>query len=72
MATREELHKPMMRDFTRRHVIVNQIDEIWSADLVDMQNYLLMVTDVFKYAWTKPLKDQKGETETKAFKTIFK
>ena len=59
----------MLRDFTRRRVIVNQIDEIWSADLVDMQNYLLTVIDVFsKYGWIK----KKGETETKAFKTIFK
>ena len=65
----EELHKPMLRDFIRRRVIVNQIDEIWSADLVDMQNYLLTVIDVFsKYGWIK----KKGETETKAFKTIFK
>ena len=65
----EELHKPMLRDFTRRRVIVNQIDEIWSADLVDMQNYLLTVIDVFsKYGWIK----KKGKTETKAFKTIFK
>ena len=32
----EELHKPMLMDFTRRRVIVNQIDEIWSADLVDI------------------------------------
>ena len=65
----EELHKPMSRDFTRRRVIVNQIDEIWSADLVKMQNYLLTVIDVFsKYGWIK----KKGETETKAFKTIFK
>ena len=59
----------MLRDFTRRRVIVNQIDEIWSADLVDMHNYLLTVIDVFsKYGWIK----KKGETETKAFKTIFK
>ena len=59
----------MSRDFTRRRVIVNQIDEIWSADLVKMQNYLLTVIDVFsKYGWIK----KKGETETKAFKTIFK
>ena len=59
----------MLMDFTRRRVIVNQIDEIWSADLVDMHNYLLTVIDVFsKYGWIK----KKGETETKAFKTIFK
>ena len=59
----------MSRDFTRRRVIVNQIDEIWSADLVTIQNYLLTVIDVFsKYGWIK----KKGETVTKAFKTIFK
>ena len=35
--------------------------------------YLLMVLDVFsKYGWIIPLKDRKGETITKAFKTIFK
>jgi len=35
--------------------------------------YLLMVVDVFsKYGWIMPLKDKKGETVTKAFKTIFK
>ena len=44
----------MSRDFTRRRVIVNQIDEIWSADLVTIQNYLLTVIDVFsKYGWIK-------------------
>ena len=35
--------------------------------------YLLMVLDLFsKYGWIVPLKDKKGETVTKAFKTIFK
>ena len=27
------------RDFTRRRVIVNDVDEMWSADLVDMQKF---------------------------------
>ena len=32
-----------------------------------------MVLDLFsKYGWIVPLKDKKGETVTKAFKTIFK
>ena len=52
-----ELHKPIRRNFTRRRVIVNNIDEIWAADLVEMQQfsrwnkgnkYLLMVIDVFR------------------------
>ena len=78
----DELHKPIKRNFTRRRVIVNRIDEIWCSDLVEMQQfskwnkgfrYLLMVLDVFsKYGWIIPLKDKKGETVTEAFKTIFK
>ena len=35
--------------------------------------YFLMVLDLFsKYGWIVPLKDKKGDTVTKAFKTIFK
>ena len=78
----DELHKPIKRNFTRRRVIVNHIDEIWCSDLVKMQQfskwnrgyrYLLMVLDVFnKYGWIIPLKDKKGETVAKAFKTTLK
>ena len=55
--------------------------KIWCSDLVEMQQfrkwnkgyrYLLMVLDLFsKYGWIIPLKDEKGETVTQAFKTIF-
>ena len=78
----DELHKPIKRNITRRRVIVNNIDEIWCSDLVEMQQfskwnkgyrYLLMVLDVFsKYGWIVPLKDKKGETVAEAFKKIFK
>ena len=78
----DELHKPIKRNFTRRRVIVNHIDEIWCSDLVEMQQfskwnkgfrYLLMVLDVFsKYGWIVPLKDKKGETVSEALKTILK
>ena len=78
----DELHKPIRRKFTRRRVIVNGIDEIWCSDLVEMgklskwnkgYRYLLMVLDVFsKYGWIVPLKDKKGESVAKTFKTIFK
>ena len=77
----DELHTPTKRNFTQRRVIVNKIDEIWAADLVDMQKfskwnrgykYLMMVIDVFsKYGWIIPLKDKKGESVLNAFKTIF-
>ena len=53
------------------HKAIGKLSKPKSGFILSGQNYLLMVTDVFKYAWIKPLKDKKGETETKAFKTIF-
>ena len=52
----EELYKTVIRKFQRRRVNVNGIDEIWAADLIDMQafskdnngiKYLLTVIDIF-------------------------
>ena len=78
----DELHKPISRNFPKRSVISNGIDEIWAAYLVEMQKftkwndkvkYLLTVIDVFsKYGWIKPLKDKKTESVSKAFGEIFK
>ena len=78
----EELHKPIRRKFKTRKVIVNHIDEIWSADLVFMDKlskwnkgfkYLSTVIDVFsKFAWVVPLKDKKGSSITTAFADIIK
>ena len=62
-------------------MIVNDIDEIWAADLVDMQSfskfnngikYLLMVIDVFsKYGWIVPLKSKTGVDVANALSKIF-
>ena len=78
----DELHKPITRNFQKRSVVSNGIDDIWAADLVEMQKfskwnkgikYLLMVIDVFsKYGWIRGLKDKKTETVSKAFDDIFK
>ena len=78
----EELHKPVRRKFKRRIVLVNGIDKIWAADLVDMQafskfnrgvKYLLVVIDIFsKYGWLIPLKDKTDKSVASALKTIFK
>lgn len=56
------------------------IDNIWSADLVDMQSfskyndgikYLMTVIDVFsKYAWAIPLHDKTGKSIVEALETI--
>ena len=78
----DELHKPITRNFQKRKVISNTRDDIWAADLVEMQKfskwnkgirYLLMVIDVFsKYGWIRSLKDKKTETVKEAFDDIFK
>ena len=57
-------------------------DNIWGADLADMQliskfnkrvRFLLYVIDVFsKYAWVIPLKDKKGVSIFAAFQSILK
>jgi len=62
-------------------VRVTKIDEIWAADLVEMQpfaeyndgiKYLLCVIDIFsKYGWIIPLKNKTGGEVAGAFKQIF-
>ena len=76
-----ELHKPIIRKFKKRKLYSSFKDNIWGADLADMQliskyhkkiKYLLCVIDVFsKYAWVVPLKDKKGITITNAFQSIL-
>ena len=35
----EELHKPIIKKFPLRRVMVNAPNEIWSADLIDMREF---------------------------------
>ena len=77
----KELHKPKRKNYLRRKIIVNHIDEIFAADLVEMQKfskinkgyrYLLTCIDIFsKYAFVIPLKDKKGITIKNALQKIF-
>ena len=64
----EELHKPIIRKFKKTKVRSTFRDNIWGADLADMQliskfnkfRFLLCVIDIFsKYTWFVPLKDKK-------------
>ena len=69
-----ELHKPVRRRFDKRTVLAKQVDDIWTADLVDMSpfsrsnkgyKYLLTVIDVFSiYGWIVPRKTKTGVSET--------
>ena len=77
----EELHKPIIRKFKKRKVYSGFKDNIWGADLADMQliskfnkgfRFLLCVIDIFsKYAWVVPLKDKKGVSIVDAFQKIL-
>ena len=76
----EELHKPI-RKFKKREVYSAFKDNIWAADLADIQliskfnkrfRFLLCVIDIYsKYAWVVPLKDKKGVSIVNAFQSIL-
>ena len=78
----EELHKAKRKNYPRRRIIVNHIDEIFASDLVEMQKfaklnkgyrYLLTCIDIFsKYSWVIPLKDKRGINIKNALEKIFK
>ena len=71
----------MTRKFQRRRVNVKGIDEIWAADLIDMQafsknnngiKYLLTVIDIFsKFVWIIPLKQKTGQEVANTFSRIL-
>ena len=73
----KELHKAIIRSFKKRTVYYRFKDNIWGADLAEMQlitkfnkkfRFLFCVIDIFsKYAWVVPLKDKKGISIVNAF-----
>ena len=77
-----ELNKPTIQKFERQKVIVNYINEIHSADLVDMTQYSKMNRgykyiftniDIFsKIAYAFPLKSKKIQDIKPCFEKIFK
>jgi IS30 family transposase len=77
----EDLHKPIIKKFKRRRVMVYNIDDIWSGDLINKVNiansnkgykYILTVIDIFtKYAYAIPLKSKDRYEILDAFKKLF-
>ncbi len=75
------LHKPIIKKFVRRNVIISGKGEEIQADLIDTQHlakfnngikYILTAIDVFsKYAWAFPIKSKKGEEVSKMLEKIF-
>ena len=76
-----ELHKPIIRKFKKRKVYSSFRDNIWGADLADMQSlskynkgnkYLLCAIDLFsKYAWVVPIKNKKVTSIVNVFQIII-
>ena len=76
-----EIHKPIIRTFNKRKVYSSFKDNIWDADLANMQllskfnkriKYLLCVIDSFsKYVFVVPLKDKKGISIVNAFQSVL-
>jgi hypothetical protein len=70
------LHKPVRKKFPRNPYTVTDIDDVWEMDLADLSSlskyndkykYLLNVIDIFsRYAWSEPLKDNTGTSNTSA------
>lgn len=77
----DELHKSAKRNYKRRRVVVKGINDLWQADLVEMQpyaklnrgyRYILIVINTFsKYVWAQPLKSKQGKDVTQAMKIIL-
>lgn len=77
-----EIHKNARFNFPRRHVILKDIDDLWQADLMDMQSlskknknfkFVLVVIDCFsKFAWVVRLKNKTKEIVSEAFGNILK
>ena len=78
----DELDKPIINKFSKIKVYSQFKDNIWGADLADMQSlsrknkgikYLLCAIDLYsKYAFLIPLKDKKGISIVNAFNKIIK
>ena len=76
-----ELNKPTIQKFERKKIIVNHINEIHSADLVDMSQYskinkgykyIFSNVDVFsKIAYAYPIKSKKIQDIKPCFQKIF-
>ena len=76
----KEIHKTAQKNFKRRSVYAYYINDLWSADLVDVSNisedndnvkFLLNIIDVYsRYSWSIPLKNKSSKSVLEAFKCI--
>lgn len=79
-AIADEIHKPVRKVKQRRSVRSSFRDEIWSMDLVDMQEwkddnhgekYMLTIVDVFtRFAWAVPMRSKSAIDTFAAFISV--
>ena len=76
----KELYRQIIQKLKKRKVHSSFTDNIWGADLADVQlickfnkgRFLLWVIDIYsKHTWVIPLKDKKGIIITNAFENIL-
>lgn len=77
----QELHKPARKNFPRRSIIIQGLNESWQADLAQMDlyakenknfKYILIVIDCFsKFVYARGLRTKTGQDVTRAFKEIL-
>ena len=71
------------KNYSTNKTIIKSVDDTWSSDLLDMNDYgiknnkgyryILVVIDKFsKFGWTIPLKNKYAESITDAFSQIIK
>ena len=74
-------HFPAKLNFKRNPIVSKSIDHNWHADLVEISHpsdndnfrYILMVIDnLSKFGWAKPIKNKKAETVKKLFLEILR
>jgi transposase InsO family protein len=75
------MHRPVRKHFPRNPYAVNNVNDVWELDLMDVQNlakyndkfkYLLSVIDVFsKFLYIVPLKSKTGPAVASAFTSIL-
>lgn len=77
-----ELHKPALKNYRRRRVIMRGINDLLQADLVEMipyaqinknYKYILTVIDTFtKFAWAVPIKTKSANDVSAALNSVLK
>jgi len=74
------LHRPLRKRFPRNPYTVNNIDDVWELDTLDLSSlkkfnnyrYLLQVIDVFSnYLYSVPLRTKTGKEVAAALESIF-